>query len=115
MLRVAQRPGALVELARIRGRAPGMSVLRDFTVAVQVVEENELFGDSVAIWRDVTPEEHQRWIAVALRKVAKHLIVGPVLHDDVEHVLDRRALADFGWDHTGSLDVCLRQLLIAIR
>ena len=40
------------------------------------------------------PKSASVWVAVALREVAENLIVGAVLADDVEHVLDRRARAD---------------------
>ena len=65
---------------------------------VVVVEQRELLGQRVVIRRDVASELHERRIAVALRHVAEHLIVGAVLLDDVEDVLDRRPLAEMHRD-----------------
>src|SRR4029077_4460309 len=47
-------------------------------------------------------ELDQRRIAVGLRHVAEHLIVGTVLFDDVEDVLDRRTLAILQRDRIGT-------------
>src|SRR5262249_30662330 len=54
---------------------------------------HELLGQRVVIRAHVASELHQRGVAVPLRQVAEDLIVGAVLLDDVEDVLDRRALA----------------------
>ena len=62
-------------------------------VDVEVVEEDELGGEGVGVRGHLLAEEGQVRVAVALRQVAEHLVVGPVLADDVEDVLDRRGLA----------------------
>jgi hypothetical protein len=96
VLRVAERPRALRELGRVRRRRPGLSVLRDFTAAIEVVEQHELLGERVLVRRHVASEERQAGIAVALLQITEHLIVGPVLFHDEEHVRDRRRLSDRG-------------------
>ena len=65
-----------------------MTVVADLGVDVEVVEDAELACERVRIRRDVVAEQAQRRVAVAPPHVAKHLIVGAVLADDVEDVLD---------------------------
>ena len=61
------------------------------------------------VGRDVLAVHHQFRIAVARRaavrvlEIAQHLIVGAVLLDDVEHVLDRAGAADLVGNATVSL------------
>ena len=62
-------------------------------VDVEVVEQHEFARQLVMIGRDVLAEQHQRGIAVAFLHVAEHLIVGAILLDDVDDVLDRRQRA----------------------
>ncbi len=58
----------------------------------EVVERDELRGEVVIVRREQPAELRQRRIAVRpVREVAKHLIEGPVLLDDVDHVLDALA------------------------
>src|SRR5438876_3049327 len=42
------------------------------------------------IRRNILSEENQAWIAIALFQIAEHLVVGAVLFDDVDHVLEMR-------------------------
>jgi hypothetical protein len=60
---------------------------------VVVVEQGELLGQRVMIRRHIASEFHDGRIAIALRHVAEHLIGGAIFLDDVEDVLDRRALS----------------------
>ena len=94
--RVGQGPVPRDVVGVIRHRRPGVPVGRDVAVAIQVVEQHELFGQLVMVGRDLAAEHHQRRIAVAARHVAEDLIVGAILLDDVQHILDRRRLADLG-------------------
>jgi ribosomal protein S16 len=71
-----------------------MTVVADVGIDVEVVEEHETLCQPVGVGGHVAPEQRQRRIAVALREIAEHLVVGAVLSDDVEHVLDRRCAAD---------------------
>ncbi|KDN82231.1 hypothetical protein KCH_59400 [Kitasatospora cheerisanensis KCTC 2395] len=61
---------------------------------VRVVVQAELPGQRVLVGRHVLAELGQRRVAVALRQVAEDLVVGAVLLDDQEDVLDRRRVAD---------------------
>ena len=67
-----------------------MAVVADLGVDVEVVERCERRRERVGIRRHIFAEERQRRIAVRLRQVAEHLVVGAVLANDVEDVLDRR-------------------------
>ena len=51
------------------------------------------FDERVRVRRDVATVHHERRIARALADVAEHLVVGAVLADDEDDVLDRRRLA----------------------
>src|SRR5262249_44432809 len=77
---------------------------------VVVVEHYELLRQRVKVRRDRPAEERQRGIAVALRQVAEHLIVGAVLLDDVDDVFDRRLLilARRHREHADRLDASRR-------
>ena len=71
-----------------------MAVVADLGVDVEVVEEDERLRQRVRVRRDLLAEERQARIAVAAWHITEDLIVGTVLADDVEDVLDRRGLAD---------------------
>ncbi len=102
--RVGQGPVAGDVVGVVGHRRPGMAVGRDVSVAVEVVEQHELLGQLVVVGRHVAPEHHQRRVAVASGHVAEDLVVGAILLDDVEHVLDRRRVADLGWGSRSSRD-----------
>ncbi len=61
---------------------------------VVVVEQHELLRKRVVVRRHVAPEQHERRIAVPLRHVSEHLVIGAVLLDDVEDVPDRGGLPE---------------------
>ena len=71
-----------------------MAVVADFGVDVEVVEHAELTGQRVRVGRDLLAEEDERRIGVAAIEIAEYLIERAVLANDVEHVLDRRRIAD---------------------
>ena len=93
-LAVERRPQLLDGVGRVgRGRV-GVAVVAHLGVHVEVVEQHELARDRVGVRRHVLAEERQVRVAVALGHVPEHLVVGAVLADHVEDVLDRRGLAD---------------------
>ena len=57
------------------------------------------------IGRDSLGKKAQPGVAVALRNVAEDLVVGAVLLDDVDAVLDRARLAELGRDRIARLAV----------
>ena len=61
---------------------------------VGVVVEAELASQGVDVGGDLLAELGQRRVAVALGHVAVDLVVGPVLLDQQEHVLDGRRVTD---------------------
>ena len=77
----------------VGGQLPGV---------VEVVDQGELPDQRVLVRRDLFAELHQRRVAVAPDVVAEDLVVGPVLLDDVDDVLDRRRLADVVRDRLSS-------------
>ena len=71
-----------------------MAVVADFGVDVEIVEHAELARERVRVGGDLLTENRERWIAISALDVAENLIVGSVLANHVEDVLDRRRVAD---------------------
>ena len=90
------RPDLLDIIGRIGRHAPFVAVGADFAVNIEIVQEHELPGQGVMIGRDPLGKNAKRRIAVALADIAEDLVVGPVFLDDIDAMLDRAGLADFG-------------------
>ena len=75
-------------------RRPLVPLQRLLGERVEVVEVRKALGERVQVRRDVAAEERQIGAPVGAREIAEHGVVGLVLADDEEHVLDgrRRAL-----------------------
>ena len=86
--RVDRGPGLLDEVRRDGAHRPLVAVGADLGVDVEVVEQNEPLGEGVMIRCDLSPEQGQLGISLALWQITEDLIVGPVLLADVEHVFD---------------------------
>ena len=71
-----------------------MAIRREDPAAVGVVEKHEPAGDGVVIGGDVGTEHAQLRAPVPPRQVAENLIVGAVLLDDVDDMLDETRLPD---------------------
>ena len=67
---------------------PGVAVGAVRPADVSVVEQGELAGELAVVGHDRLAQAAQLRVAVALRQVAEDLVVGAVLLDDVEDVLD---------------------------
>src|SRR6266852_2169152 len=78
-----------------------MSVDADFAITIKIVQSNELLGQSMLIRRDGASKDRETSIAIALGKVAEHLVVGTVLFDDVNNVLYRRSSANLTRNNRG--------------
>ena len=79
----------------LEGRgAPLVAVGAEDAGAVGVVEQDELADELVLIGSDLVAEDAEVWIAVAFLDVAEDLIVGAILLDDVDDVLDEARFAD---------------------
>src|SRR4051794_28036712 len=70
-----------------------MAVRREHAAAIEVVKKDELPGQGVVVGGNLLAKQQQVRIAVALLDVAKDLIVGAILLDDVHHVLEDGFLA----------------------
>ena len=70
---------------------PVVAVGRERALVVEVVEVAEAARQRVRVRRDLGAELGVGRVAVALAEVAKDLVVGAVLLDDHDDVLDRRA------------------------
>ena len=95
---VAERPDPLDEVAGVGPHRPFVPVGADLALDVEVVEQHELAGQGVVVGRDRLGEQADARLAVALGHVAEDLVVGAVLLDDVDDVLDRRGVADLRGD-----------------
>src|ERR1035441_9396634 len=86
-------PG-LLKIIRADGRIrPDVAVARHFAGVKEVIEHAELKGEIMQIGRDCLSKHRQAGVAVANllavpAQVAEDLIVGPILLNDVNHVLD---------------------------
>ena len=93
--------GRLGVLGVIALHQPVVALGRVRADVVQVVVETELLGQRVLVRRDLRSELRQARVAVALGHVAVHLVVGAVLLDQHEDVLDRRRVTDARRDRHG--------------
>ncbi len=91
---IAERPDPLDEVAGIGPHRPFVAVGADLALDVEVVEQHELADQGVVVGRDGLGEQADARLAVAFGHVAEDLVVGAVLLDDVDDVLDRRGVAD---------------------
>src|SRR5262249_34456590 len=89
VMRVAQSPGALGKVRRIRRCCPGLTVLRNLAATVKVVEQDKLFRERMLVGCDVAAKQRVAGIAITLLEVSEYLIVGAVLLHYEQHVLDR--------------------------
>ena len=101
--RVVLLPVLLNVIGDRGGTRPEVAVDRRLGVRVDVVEQREATHERMHVRRDPLAEQCQSGRAVAAVVVAKDLIVGPVLPDDEEDVLDRTARAQrrSGWGALG--------------
>ena len=80
----------LQKVGHVRGRRPWVTVIADFRIHEESVEDAEALRERVMVGRDGSREVREGRVAIGSRQVTEHLIVGPVLLDDVDHVLERR-------------------------
>ena len=92
IMAVAERPEFFHEIGGIRAHASFMSVGAHLALDIKIVEHHKLARELVVVGRDFFAEQTQARIAVALRHVAKDLVIGAVLLDDVNAMLDRAGI-----------------------
>jgi hypothetical protein len=63
-------------------------VRANVAIHIKVVEQHELARQLVMVGTGIFLKKTQRRIAFALAEVTQHLIVGAILFDDIEHMLD---------------------------
>ena len=83
-------PQLFIEIGGVARVGPRMTVHTDLGIAVQIIDQEKLFGQAVLVGRHRTSENGESRVAVALWQVPKNLIVGAVLLDDINDMLDRR-------------------------
>src|SRR5688572_29506734 len=81
-------PALLVEIRRVCRIRPRMTIDRNLRVAIEVIEQHILFGDLVLVRGHLSSKDTQTRVAVPLWQIAEHLIIGAVLLDDIDDVLD---------------------------
>ena len=105
-VRVAPGPageGSLEVIGPEGCRRPLVAVGAQNAAAVGVVEKSELADELVLVGGDLLAEDAQGGIAVPRGDVAQDLVVGPVLLDDVDDVLENARLSDPLGDGPGRL------------
>ena len=86
---------ALLHVVGGEGRIrPLVTVGAENAGAIGVVEQHEIARELVLVGRDPLAEDAECGVAVALGDVAEDLVVGAVLLDDVDDVLEDARLAD---------------------
>lgn len=96
VMAITKGPEFLHEVSRVGAHGPFVTVGADFTLDVEVIEQDEVAGELVMVGSDAFGEETELRIAVALREVAEDLVVGAVFLDDIEAVFDRTDSPDAG-------------------
>src|ERR1700756_3638087 len=86
---ISDLPSLFVVVGGDRSRGPEMTVTRNFSAIVKVVEHAELQRELVLVGCDVFAVHGKRGIAVADLQVSQNLVVGSIFLDDVKHVLER--------------------------
>ncbi len=94
---VGIRPGPAPEpllnvVCRVARVRPLVSVRRQGSAAVEVVQKRELPCQGVMVRRDLLTVLTECRVPVALGHIAQHLVIRPVLLDDVDDVFERRRL-----------------------
>ncbi|MCZ7640843.1 MAG: hypothetical protein M5U12_35175 [Verrucomicrobia bacterium] len=103
-VRVAARPareGTLEVIGAEGAGAPLVAVGAEDAGAIGVVEDHELADELVLVRSDAFAKDAKARVAPALGQRAEDLVVGPVLLDDVDDVLDEARLADALGDGAG--------------
>src|SRR2546426_610311 len=95
---VAHGPGLLDEIGGIGAHGPLVAVGADFTLDVKVVEQHKVARQLVVVGGDALVEQAKARVAVAFGQVAEDLVVGAVLFDDVNAILDRTGFTHFNGD-----------------
>src|SRR5439155_26043066 len=106
---VVRRPQLFGDIRRVGAHRKCMAVVAHFRIDVEVVELRELPRQRMGVWRDLFAEQGQRWVAVPTYDVAQYLIVGAVLADQIEDVLDGRGDADAAGNRAGDWRGCRRE------
>ena len=75
-------------LAGLTLGGPGPAVAGGFAAVEEIIQKYEPRSNRMKVGRDVLAEENDGRVAVALGQVAENLVVGAVLFDDVDDVLD---------------------------
>ena len=111
---VGEGPVPLDEVGGVGPHAPFVAVGADLALDVEVVEEDELPRQGMVVRRDALGKEAERRVAVPLRHVAEDLVVGAVLLDHVDHVLDR-ALRPGGERDRMTVELLFREEILGPR
>ena len=71
-----------------------MSIRAQNTAAVGIVEQYELFRQTMLIWSDIAAENTEVFVSIAAFDITEDLIVSAVFLDDVDDVFDQARFAD---------------------
>ena len=85
---IADLPGLLGIVAGDGGHRPNVTISGNLAAVIEVVQNTELASQLMLVGCDGFPVHAQRRIAIARFQVAKNLVIGTVLFDDIDDVLD---------------------------
>src|SRR5436190_9889448 len=88
IMAVAERPEFFHKISRIRAHGPFMTVSAHLAFDIKIVQQYEIARELVMVGSDFFTEQTKARIAVALWHVTENLVVGAVLLDHVNAILD---------------------------
>ena len=86
---VANLPGLFGVVAGDGRHRPNVTISGNLAAVIEVVQNAELASQLMLVGRNGFPIHAQRGIAIAGFQVAKNLVIGTILFDDIDDVLDR--------------------------
>ena len=99
--RIVHRSFPLRMIRRARRRRPVPTGVGALPAVEEVVEGHEPLRQRMVVGRDRTGKKRQLRIAIGVRQVAQHLIIGAVFLHDVDHVADVRLQEGHGLEVRG--------------
>ena len=85
---ICDLPGLLIVVTGDGSTRPNVSISRNFSAVIEVIEHTELPGQLVFIGSDLFAIDGQRGIAVADAQITEDLIVSAILFKHIDYVLD---------------------------
>src|ERR1019366_3729678 len=85
---VTHLPGLFGIVGSDGSHRPNVTISGNLAAVIEVVQDSELASQLMLVGRNGFPIHAQRRIAIARLEVTKNLIIGTILFDDIDDVLD---------------------------